>query len=217
MLVSITGNETATTLGATINAAGAATPNDTDLVATALAAGVLKKISWTNVKAFLKTYFDSIYQAAGSYITSGGALGTPSSGTGTNITGIPAANILAGSLGTGAYTMDTSITVPQTFNADHAITCSSNAATVTRAYRNNVVTNDSANNMTITLSTAGATAGDMLLIQVVDFSGVAKSITWVNTENGEGTAATTSNGSTSLPKSNGFKWNPLTSKWRCLF
>jgi hypothetical protein len=52
--------ETATTTGALINAAGAATPNDTDLVATAENAGLLKKITWANVKAFLKTYFDSL-------------------------------------------------------------------------------------------------------------------------------------------------------------
>lgn len=62
-----TGDETATTLGSTINAATAATPNDTDVVATALSAGALRKITWTNVKAFLKTYFDTVYaQLAGS-------------------------------------------------------------------------------------------------------------------------------------------------------
>jgi len=39
------------------------------------------------------------------------ALGTPSSGVGTNITGIPAANILAGSFGAGAYVISTSLQV----------------------------------------------------------------------------------------------------------
>jgi len=56
------GNETTSTLGVTINGATAATPNDTDLVAT-VDTSVVKKITWTNVKAFLKTYFDGIYQA----------------------------------------------------------------------------------------------------------------------------------------------------------
>lgn len=60
--VSASGNETATSIGALIGGAGDATPNDTDYVATALTSGgILKKITWTNVKAFLKTYFDNEY------------------------------------------------------------------------------------------------------------------------------------------------------------
>lgn len=56
--------ETATTIGALIGASDNATPNDTDFVATSLTAGgILKKITWTNVKAFLKTYFDKLYQS----------------------------------------------------------------------------------------------------------------------------------------------------------
>lgn len=49
--------------------------------------------------------------SAGAFVTFGGALGTPSGGTGTNITGIPAANILAGSFGAGAYVISTSLQV----------------------------------------------------------------------------------------------------------
>jgi len=41
--------------------------------------------------------------SAGAPVLFNGALGTPSSGTGTNITGIPAANILPGTLATGTY------------------------------------------------------------------------------------------------------------------
>lgn len=56
------GSETTTTMGSLINSAGNATPNNTDFIATAESAGLLKKISWTNAKAFLKTYFDGIYE-----------------------------------------------------------------------------------------------------------------------------------------------------------
>jgi hypothetical protein len=45
------------------NAAAKATPVDTDqvIIADNAAAGVIKKVTWANVKAFLKTYFDTIY------------------------------------------------------------------------------------------------------------------------------------------------------------
>ncbi len=62
-------SETTTTMGALINSATAATPNDTDLVATAESAGLLKKITWTNAKAFLKTYFDTLYTTTGAVAT----------------------------------------------------------------------------------------------------------------------------------------------------
>jgi len=52
-------------------------------------------------------------------IYSGGALGTPSSGTLTNCTGLPAAAVVAGSLGTGAYVMDSSLQV-STIELGHA-------------------------------------------------------------------------------------------------
>lgn len=56
------GNETVTTIGALIGTAGDATPNDTDYVATSLTSGgILKKITWTDVKAFLKMHFDTFY------------------------------------------------------------------------------------------------------------------------------------------------------------
>ncbi len=135
---------------------------------------------------------------------------------GTITTGsIAASHITTGTFGTGAYVMDTSLAVLQIFNADNAQTASSNAITFTRANRNNTVTNNSAATLTITLSTTSAAAGDMLLIQIYDFSAVAQTITWVNTENSTTSVPVISNGSTTLPLTVGFKWNASTSKWRC--
>jgi hypothetical protein len=154
--------------------------------------------------------------SAGAPVLFNGALGTPSSGVATNITGLPAASVLAGTLGTGAYVMDTKLTVPQVINTANAIAASGNAATIPVTSRHNIVTNNSAATLTITLTTAGAVNMQMVVVQILDASAVAQTITWVNTENSTVTAPTTSNGSTTLPLTVGFIYNSTTSKWRCI-
>jgi len=62
------GNETTTTMGTLINGATAkTTPVDADMVGLmdSAAANVVKKLSWANVKATLKTYFDTLYSLTG--------------------------------------------------------------------------------------------------------------------------------------------------------
>lgn len=64
--------ETTTTIGALINGAtNKATPVDADYVGLmdSAASNVLKKLSWANVKATLKTYFDTLYVTSGSFAT----------------------------------------------------------------------------------------------------------------------------------------------------
>jgi hypothetical protein len=60
-------------VGSAIDGATAkATPIDADTMPLidSAASNVLKKVTWANIKATLKSYFDTLYQAAGSYLTS---------------------------------------------------------------------------------------------------------------------------------------------------
>ncbi len=107
-------------------------------------------------------------------------------------------------------------TIPQIVNTPLAATVTSNAATITRASRINNFTNSSAATMAITLSTSGALDGDLLMVRIFDFSAVAQTIGWTNTENSTASAPTMSNGSTTLPLSVGFQYNSGSSKWRCI-
>lgn len=61
------GNETAASIGTLINGADVkTTPADEDMVGLmdSAAANAVKKFSWANIKATLKTYFDTLYAAA---------------------------------------------------------------------------------------------------------------------------------------------------------
>lgn len=148
--------------------------------------------------------------SAGAPVVLNGALGTPSSGTLTNATGLPAASVVAGTLGSGTFT-STRMNHP-----NNAIAASSNAATVPITSQLNTVTNSSAATLTITMTTTSAVDGQLTIVRILDFSAAAQTITWVNTENSNVTAPTTSNGSTTLFLSVGFMYNSGTSKWRCI-
>lgn len=137
-------------------------------------------------------------------------LGTPSSGTLTSCTGLPAASVVAGTFGSGTFT------ITQLIYANNAITATSNAATVPITSRISTVTNSSAATLTITITTTSAVDGQLVQVRILDFSAVAQTITWVNTEDSTVTAPTTSNGSTTLPLSALFQYNSGTSKWRCI-
>jgi hypothetical protein len=108
------------------------------------------------------------------------------------------------------------VTAPQVNLSADQITAVGNAATVPISNGNVEVTNNSAATLTITLATASAVRGAKLLLTIYDFSAAAQTLTFVNTENSQVAVPTTSNGSTTLPLTVGFRFNAATSKWRCL-
>lgn len=107
-------------------------------------------------------------------------------------------------------------TADQWIPNNHAVTVSANAATVPVTFQLTTVTNNAAATVTITITTAGAVDGQPLIVRFYDFSAVAQTLAWTNTENSQATAPTTSNGSTTSPLTVGFMYNSATSKWRCI-
>ena len=196
-------------------------------------AGTVTSVSMT-VPSFLSV--------SGSPITSSGTLAVTLSGTalpvangGTNATsaGITAFNNITGYTASGAtgttstnivFSTSPTLTTPtigvaastQVNFTNTAVTVTSNAGTVPINTRLNTFTNSSAAAMTITMATTSATDGQMSIVRIYDFSAVAQSISFVNTENSNATVPTTSNGSTTLPLTVGFMYNSQTSKWRCI-
>lgn len=115
-----------------------------------------------------------------------------------------------------AQTFTGSQTFSQVLTTSNAIAASGNAATVPVTSKVNTVTNNSAATLTVTLATSGAIDGQSSIVRILDATGAAQTITWVNTENSTVSAPTTSNGSTTLPLTVGFMFNNNTSKFRCV-
>lgn len=115
-----------------------------------------------------------------------------------------------------AQTFTGTQTFSQTVLTANAITASGNAATIPVTSGRNIVTNNSAATLTLTLTTSGAVNMQTVIVQILDASAVAQTITWVNTENSTISAPIISNGSTTLPVTVGFIFNNATSKWRSI-
>ena len=98
----------------------------------------------------------------------------------------------------------------------HALTVASQAVTVPVTYPISEITNNAASSFTITMTTSGAVNGQTVIVQILDYSAAAQTLTWVNTENSTQAVPAVSNGSTTLPLSVGFIFNSATTKWRCV-
>lgn len=101
-------------------------------------------------------------------------------------------------------------------DVNNAVTVSSNAGTVPVTFRLNTFTNSSAATMAITMATSSAVDGQISFVRIYDFSAVAQTIGWTNTENSSVGVPLTSNGSTTLFLTASFMFNGSTSKWRIL-
>ena len=108
------------------------------------------------------------------------------------------------------------VTAPAIHESVSAITAVANAATVPVTASNVKVTNNSAATLTITMAVTSAVDGAVTTVRVYDFSAVAQTVAWTNTENSTVSAPTTSNGSTTLPLTAQFQFNGATSKWRTI-
>ena len=163
---------------------------------------------------------DTILELGGSYTPTGTwtnmslvtpALGTPASGVMSNCT---SATKAAGSndtnLATDAYVDQEAGFIKNT------VTVTANAGSTSVSFKENDFSNSSAATMAITCTTASAKDGQPLIVRIYDFSAVAQTIGWTNTENSTVSVPTTSNGSTTLPLTVGFMYNGATSKWRCV-
>jgi hypothetical protein len=176
----------------------------------------------TNTTQIATTAFVQAQLANNAYATivSPTLTGTPLAPTaapGTNTTQIATTAFVVASFAPIASPTFTGIvTAPLVNESADQITAVANAATVPVTNGNVEVTNNSAATLTITLATASAIRGQRLLLTIYDFSAVAQTLTFVNTENSQISVPTTSNGSTTLPLTVGFRYNAATSKWRCL-
>lgn len=137
------------------------------------------------------------------------------SGTDSTTMTFPATSATVGGLGiTQTWTSQNKFN--NIIDVNNAVTVASNAGTVPVTFRLNTFTNSSAATMAITMATASAVDGQMTIVRIYDFSAVAQTIGWTNTENSTVSVPTTSNGSTTLPLTVGFMFNSATTKWRCI-
>lgn len=177
--------------------------------------GVATATSINKVTITAPTTSATLTLVTGSTLVTAGAFSLTLTTTAATVATFPTGTITLAALGT-AQTFTAAQTAGVWITTVTAATVTTNAATLAVTAGNQKFTNSSAAAMTLTLATSGAVDGQTLIVRIYDFSAVAESITWVNTEASTVALPTTSNGSTTLPLTVGFIYNGSTSKWRCV-
>ena len=174
-----TGDETTATIGTKVNNATAkATPVDADLlpIVDTEAANVIKKLTWANLKATIKTYFDTLYAAIGhnhdsAYIAKNGAI---TGATKTKITYDAKGLVTSGA---DATTADIADSVDKRYVTDAQKTVIGNTSGTNSG--NETTTTEGA---LISGATAKTTPVDADMVGLMDSaaSNVLKKLSWLN-------------------------------------
>lgn len=205
------GTGVATALAAAVNGSGAIALTTSPAFVTPTL-GVAAATSVNKVTITAPTTSATLTLVTGSSLITAGAFALTLTSTATTNATLPAGTQTLAALAV-AQTFTATQTASLWNTTPQAATVATNAATLDITHGIQNFTNSSAAAMTITLTT-GAVDGQWKEVRIYDFSAVAQGITWVNTENSDVTPPTTSNGSTTLPRTVLFQYNGSSSKWR---
>jgi hypothetical protein len=172
---------------------------------------VNKKITWTTIKTFLKTYFDGIYQAVGSYLTSEDIEDSITNGVTDKA---PSENAVFDALAlkaslTGAETL----TNKRITKRVGSITSSATPSIDTDSYDDYSITALAANITSVTI-TGTPTNFQELIVRIKD-NGTARTIAWGSSFEAKGVALPLTTVASKVLTVK-FIYDTVTSKWGCV-
>lgn len=187
------------------------TPVDADVVIlgdSADATEVAKKTTWANVKATLKTYFDTLYQPLSAVLTATTASFTTADET--KLDGIETGAQVNTVTASNTVTFTNKRVTPRTGSTTSSATPTINTDNVD-LYQ---ITAQAVDITSFTTNLSGTpTHGQSLIIEITGTA--ARAITWGASFEASTVALPTTTVTTAM-LTVGFKWNSTTSKWRCI-